>query len=240
MSRHALWCTVIMTEIQSHQSQQTVDNWSTMPPLELRTLECPGNDTYTHRGVSQTSGKFSLSLCSNHYLPLASSSACMPCLGCPRVLLLYYSKVSSLFLLQVIVSYCHAHSACLRHIPLLTVNLHPFFCFYLALCPALVLSGSSSLFSLAPPWLSSPWFLVLTGLSWPPAAWLASPGSLSPLVWLILQPLPLAKGCKCWGKGQGKGYEKGREVGYGVCLCLSLQVNVYLAPYSCAHGTYGL
>ena len=70
------------------------------------------------------------------------------------VFLLYNSKVSALFLPQGTVSYCHAHSAYTGHIPLL--SLHPFFWFCLTLCLALVLSGSGSLFSLAPPWLSSP------------------------------------------------------------------------------------
>jgi len=39
MSRHALWCTVIVTEIQSPHSQQTVNNWLTLPPHEPRTWE---------------------------------------------------------------------------------------------------------------------------------------------------------------------------------------------------------
>ena len=62
----------------------------------------------------------------------------------------------------------------------LTVNLHPFLCFYLALYLALLLSGSSSLFSLA----LSPWFLVLPG---------PSPGP-GPLLLSLLLPGPFLSG----------------------------------------------
>ena|ERR1700691_3544129 len=79
---------------------------------------------------------------------------------------------------------------------------------------ALVLSGSSSLFPLAPSsWLSSPWFLVLPGL--PPGP---PPG---PLMLSLLLLGPFLSGSfsnlffrskvgnvEEWGKGEGKGYEE--------------------------------
>src|ERR1700691_3524357 len=107
---------------------------------------------------------------------------------------------------------------------------------------ALVLSGSSSLFPLAPSsWLSSPWFLVLPGL--PPGP---PPG---PLMLSLLLLGPFLSGSfsnlffrskvgnvEEWGKGEGKGDEEGREVGCnGVCLCLSLPVNAYLVPHTHVH-----
>ena len=103
-------------------------------------------------------------------------------------------------------------------------------------CLALVLSGSSSLFSLAPsPWLSSPWFLVLPGLS---------PGPVL-LSLLLLDPFLSGSfsnlffwsnvgNTEGWGKGEGKGDEEGRGVdamGYASTY-LSQSMHISSPPYS--------
>jgi hypothetical protein len=117
----------------------------------------------------------------------------------------------------------------------LTFNLLPFLCFYLALWLAsLLLSGSSSFF-LPPPWLSSPWLLVLHG---PP------PG---PLLLSLLLPAPFLSGsfsipssghrCEMLRNGgrlrarNMRGAGGWDAMGYAsTYFSLHLPVNAYLSP----------
>lgn len=130
-------------------------------------------------------------------------------------------------------------SLCLHqaHSSALTVNLHPFLCFYLALCVTFLLSGSSlTLFSLTP----CP--------TWP----LLSGSSPSPLLLSLLLPGPFLSGscsnlffwskvrnAEEWRKSEGKEDEGSRVVGCnGVCLCLSLPLppsQCIFDPYSCTY-----
>jgi len=125
-------------------------------------------------------------------------------------------------------------SLCLHqaHPSALTVNLHSFLCFYLALCLALFLPGSGSFFSLAPsPWLSAPWLLA----PFCSACFSQLPSFLSGSFSNLFFWSKVGN-AEEWGKGEGKGDEEDRGVGCnGVYLCLSLPVNAHLVPHTHIH-----
>ena len=147
----------------------------------------------------------------------------------PRVLLLYSTKVSALSLPQVTIS--SGYSLCLHqaHPSALTVNLHPFLCFYLALCLAVLLPGSGSFFSLAP----SPWLLA------PPGPLLLSYFSRSQ-AFSLAYSLTSSSGQR-WGMLRNGGRVRAREMRraegmqWSIPLLISPSQCIFSPPYSCAY-----
>ena len=117
----------------------------------------------------------------------------------------------------------------------LTVNFHPFHCFYPALWSALLLSGSNSFFSL--PWLSAPWFLVL----------LQAPSCLTcfsqvPFSLAHFLTSSSCQRCEMLRNGGRVRTRNVRRVGMWcneVCLCLfpplPLSQCIFSPPYSCTY-----